>query len=711
MPVGQAFDFILGGKGYMLAREQGTRAWRRTGRPNAVQPRSSDADLQRNALPAEVDFVATYDDFSGGFGDSYRDPHTPNRIHWSEHMDCRFPRQMTHCQQPAEPVTLTPAVGSAGFSPGVGVSWIMQVPHADDAAAPVPPGPVGRGSVVFFGRSEVDASGSSSSVITLTPTGIPPNGLPVVAPEFQKIEEVGRGDTTPSIRMLAFNGRPALWGSFVWVGGNPTGTRPEFRRRDLRGLAGISTTLSPMPGAVFAAAGNRLWRAHGPSGGHVQYLQSVGPGLDPMGTANWGPTYNIGNGLVDVADMVSLDDQIFASTQDGLYAGDTTGTFFNVLGGLDGQINPDNGRNICVHQRSVIYPHAGGLIQYQKLQTAAVAIEIGPNQSSQRSPIRGHVRAVTSYGGWLYGALYTGTQSWLMAGRTDYSTNDFAWHSLQRLPDGPVRQILVDTISSPAASIANPASGNLQIPPRFWVSMEFSLPSSSSTGQVLQWEMPQGDSNPLSAPGFSANYTYSARVDFGRDNRGAPETLKTLRRLDVNTDANSFLSGTRYADVYYTLDGGTRTLLGRAQTSPRTTLYFPSGEGSFTTCYDFELSINSRTTATIQSDILITPNAPVYRSFVLHGTFLSEGVDEITAVVNTGNGRRNRQGAPMRSAAGQLAELRGMAGGPPVRLIDLTGAQQWVTVSRGIDERESYQQGSDMPEVLATIHMAVLTFS
>jgi hypothetical protein len=151
------------------------------------------------------------------------------------------------------------------------------------------------------------------------------------------------------------------------------------------------------------------------------------------------------------------------------------------------------------------------------------------------------------------------------------------------------------------------------------------------------------------------------------------------------------------------LDGGARTLLGRAQTSPRTTLYFPSGEGSFVTCYDWELSLDSFT---------ITPAVtPVYRSFVLHGAFLTEGADEITAVLDIADGRADRKGTAMRSAAAQMAELRSIAGGGPVSLIDLTGAVNWVTVERAIGEEETYQQGADEPEVAVTVRMVVQPFN
>jgi hypothetical protein len=710
VPVKRSGDYMLNGKPFMLARGQFKgRAWRRNGLPNAVRPRATDADLQRNALPAEVDFVATYEDFSGGYGDAYRDPQTPNRIHWGENMETRFPRQAIHCQQAT---SLELAGGaSAGNTSGrfEGANWIMQVPPTDTAAGLAPLGPLGRGHVLITGRAE--PGDTFGYIETYTPTGLPR----WAATEFDRVAEAELVAT-----FTAFYGRPAIFGSFVWIGGDPQTTMPQFRRRDMRGLAGIAATTSPMNGTSFAVAGNALWRAHGPSGGHVNLIQRCGVGTDPMGTANWGPTFNLGNGQTDIQDIVALDDQLFVGMQDGLYAGDVSATFYNVLGDMTGQIHPDNGRNLTVHQRGIVYPYTGGLLYYQKLATAAIARDISPNQNSQRSPLRGHFRAVTSYGGWLYGGLYSGSSSYVVAGRED-ANGVYAWHPLQRLPtlvqsgsDGnAIHQIAVDSISAPSGG-GIVASGNALLPSRFWVSTSASFgPLSTLAAPVFYWQAPPGDINPLGAPGFSGNYMGSARVDFGRDNRGAPETLKVLRRLDVNTDANTLLSGVRYADLYYALDGGTRTLLGRVQTSPRTTLYFPSAAGSFTTCYDFELSLESFSgpvgaTASVYG---IIANTPVYRSLVLHGAFLSEGSDQITAVTRVADNMRDLTGAPMRSGAQQLAELRGLAGTAPVLLTDLTGATNWVTIQRDIEENETYQEGSDYPEIAATVKMAVLSFT
>jgi hypothetical protein len=81
-------------------------------------------------------------------------------------------------------------------------------------------------------------------------------------------------------------------------------------------------------------------------------------------------------------------------------------------------------------------------------------------------------------------------------------------------------------------------------------------------------------------------------------------------------------------------------------------------------------------------------------------------------VVRIADGLRDRQGGEMRSGATMLAELRALAiANTPTTLIDLTGAQSYVSVLPPVTEQEVYQRGDEYPEVAATIQMAVLTFS
>jgi hypothetical protein len=104
--------------------------------------------------------------------------------------------------------------------------------------------------------------------------------------------------------------------------------------------------------------------------------------------------------------------------------------------------------------------------------------------------------------------------------------------------------------------------------------------------------------------------------------------------------------------------------------------------------------------------------SPVYRAVVLRGALRPKSTDQITAVVRIADNMRDRQGGTMRSAATMLTELRALAqSNSPTTLLDLTGAASYVNVIAPIEEQEAYQQGSEEPELMATVKMSVLTFS
>lgn len=658
MPVGMSGDFVLNGKPYLLARgERRGRAWKRFSRPNAVQPRRTDADAQRGSQPPEIDFVSAYDDFSGGYGYAYRQGETPNTVHWSENFDLRWPNQAVHCQQ----LQLLPARYA---------SLNTKVEYLIDA--PVPSGanqPAGAGVVLVTGHEFVGRLG--------------PTGLMTAGSQFDTALEF-----TPTLEMRS---QAAIAENFTYI---PSST--GFIRRTHNAAYTQSDAISAR---AFITAGNRLWRTH-----TTFKLQSISIGADATNTANWSATLNIGNQSDLVNDMIELGDQVFCATPEGLFAGDISGTFFNVLSQVRSSRHIDNGHDLTIYDNGVIMPHAAGVFWYEPSDVVANAREIGPQaRSSDRSPVQGRIRTVRAHGPWLYGGLWTGSQSFIQAARK-MPSGEYRWHILNRLPHAArINRMHFDTITNASS---NQSISVTEIPTRMWVATDWLLTTGTSALYVAP--IPRLNGNPLANdPIFSANYVGSARMDLGRDDQGAPDTLKVYRRLDISTEANTLLSGVNYADVYFAVDGGSRTLLGRAQTSPKTTLFFPSTQGSFLSGYNLELSAESFCgTAGL---------SPVYLSFALHGAFRPDSADEIHAVVHIGDNLRDRTSGLMRPGRVMLSELRALADptqqAQPVMLSDPTGAVHWVAVQPGIQEEELYQEGSDEPEIAASVRMTVMRFS
>lgn len=662
--INQTADFFLNGRPFMLARDEKSRgrAWQRTGRSDAPGRRST-TDVKYGELPDEIDHPEVWDDWSGGYGDAYRDPEQPNRVHWSEGMDTRFPRQMVHCQQ----IGLAP-----GASHNVRVEFVSDVPIGD------PP----RKAIMAHGLGHV-------SFYIPTPTA---------APSHYYV--TGVVDVTPNYEWYV--GRPATFQANVTYVGQVNiaadATPPGAFVLDPQsgGVGGIGgTSQGSLPSQGFCIAGNRMWRYFGLtpasfSSPDRRYLQSLAALPDDL--ANWSATLAIGQPGQIIRDMIAHDEQVFCGMPDGLYAGDQSGTFFNVLGNLAWQENEDNCRDLTIHDGQVIAPHVAGITAYLASSETPRSREIGPAKGSSRSPVCGQVRVVRSSGPWLYAGLWTGSQSYILAGRED--KGGYAWHVMNRLPHiAKVHRLHFDGVTVSSGGIN-------RVPNRLWIATDASMVTGGTAPLYVQ-EIPVDNGNPLApSPFFSANYVGSARVDLGAVDWQAPSTPKVFRSVEVWAD--SLLSGYRYTDVYYEVDGGSRTLLGRANDSPKSTIYFATAP--FLTGQSIALSLESFS----HSPAL----TPIYRAVVLRGALRPKSVDTITAVVRTADGVRDRRGKAMRPGAAMLADLRAYAQlSTPVSLIDLSGAASQVAVLAPIEEREVYQQGQENPEVAATVKMAVLSFS
>lgn len=654
MPVNRKWDFSIAGKGFILARGQGVgRAWQRTGRSDSPGQRSA-TDAEYGVLPDELDHPEVWDDWSGGFGDAYREAGA-NRYHWAENFETRFPKQLVHCQQPQ-------------LLPALYASQNTNVYRLYDGVIPT-------------------SVGGTRGEITVAAKGyrawFQPTGFNTIGSMFT----VGC-DYTHTVN---FVGRTAVFGDFTYMGvqsGN-------FLQR---ASADGAMSLGPMPGKHFVVGGNRLWRAHGAVGKEF-LLQSCAAGA--MATANWSATIAIGNQWMPISDLETLEDQVFAGLPNGLYTGDSSGTFVNVMGNTQFQTHPDNFRDLDIYQSGIAAPYAGGIVWYRSSGYTAEVADIGPTNSSSRSPITGRFRALKDYGNWLFAGRWTGSQSYLMAGRP--GSNGWQWHNLQKLPHvAAIGRIHFDGITTNSAG--------QEIGTRCWVACDLDL---ALTAPLYVWPIPSQDGNPLASNSlFTPIYVGSARIDLGQTDWGAPSTLKRYRSVDVY--AENVGSGAGSWDMFFGIDGAECSYwVGDSQTAvvignKRTVYFDPNVTSGPLTGYSIELSLRSWCYSTNLS--------PVYRAIVLRGALLPKSVDMITAVVRIADGLRDRQGAEMRSGATMLQELRDM-GNPqkqeriPYQLIDLAGATSYVKVLGRVEESESYQQGEDTPEIAAVLRMAVLSFS
>jgi hypothetical protein len=652
VPLTRDADYYLDAKPFMLQR-QGVwrgRAWRRTAQVNVPGRASSSDEQSYSALPEQIDFAETWTDWSDGAFHAYRESSAPNTYHWGQDVDARFPNQLIHGQE----IQRTGAWAIEAY---------LNIPN------------IAAGTLPEFTRP------GAGAVLALEGSFIDHNVANGVAFYNTRIN-------TPGVN---WGHRPVMFGSYIYL---PTLQATVWRRLDFA-YSIDSGAVGGMKGFGFAVAGNRLWRYWGDTPERAIYVSSVAEG-SPPGTGNWSATLTIGDGASNIVDMVSLNDQVYVGTNEGVYVGDQSGTFYNILSEVNQIRHTDNCRDLSVFQGAMMIPHITGLYSYYPSTTTAIVREVGPaTRTSNTSPVRGYIRAGRSLGPWYYAGLWTGSQSYLLAGRE--KSNGWVWHTQQRIPDvARVHRLHFDAVTVSSGALFR------NLPSRLWVATDASIGPGGTASEY--WSViPQNNDNPVADTTFSARYNGSFRIDMGSTDRRAPGTQKLYRRVEVWAD--SLVSGAQYGDIYYTVDGGTRTLLGRAQTSPVSNLYFPSTRGSFTLGRSIVISLESFTAS--------LNTTPVYRALVLHGAILAEKVDIITAQTRVADNLRDRAGGEMRPGAVMLSELRQWATPSygPVELVGPLGVSEWVKVLPPVEETEVWQDGTEYPEINASVRMAVLTFT
>jgi len=551
------------------------------------------------------------------------------------------------------------------FGPTRRVDLIRMDVHYRVGGAQTPPG----GSVLVMGRDFIGA---------LTPTQY----QNTAGSAFELRHEATAGGPM-------FGYRPALFGSFLYI---PNIEGSAFLRR---GYSDVVYSLGPgMPAQWFGVGAGRLWTSI-----DGITVRSVAAGANAMATGNYSASLSVGMGARRSRDAVAIDDQLMIGFPDGVYQGNLTGTFSNIMADIGELADDDNCRDLTAFQGGLIAAAGSHLWWYRPSTGGNSELrEVGPSGlSSNRSRIRGRFTTVRGFGKWLYAGLFTGSGSYLMVGRDASAPLPYVWHPLHDFLGltCKVSRIHIDSITR--------ASGGQAIPNRIWCATEASYGSQAgATAPVFYWPIPYGDGNPLSDLTFSPNYMGSARLDMPESDWGAPGASKTWR---VNeTWSEGLASGAQYADLYYALDQGARATLGRVQQSPKAVTYFPAGVGSFVRGQALALSVDSFT-----ASVNLTPG---YRAFVTRGTLMPRSIDTIEARTRIADNMRDRNGGKMRPGATMLRELRGYAGGSaPVLMTDLAGATSWVKVQPPIEEVEFYQQGQENPEVAAMVRASVMEFS
>lgn len=685
MPPNLRYDFAINGKGFMLARVQGGRAWTRKGVSDSLSTQRRIArsvyssEQEYGGLPDELDHPEVHDDWSGGFGDYYYRPEHANHYHAGYNIDTRFPGMWFHAQKPQMLAARYASMANM-------IEGFLDLPVRNT--------PAGAGKVCVFGQQ---------MMAYLTPTKYPysagsafdatwNNNADVRAYGHKAVVVASYFYLPQSAPSLSGNGGAAM----IQVSGAET--------------EGFNGSFGPVPARWFEVANGRMWRGHSNN-----LVQSCDVAANPMVTANWSATISLSNANSQSVTAQALENRLFVGFPDGLYMGDQTGTFSNVLTDIGFNTNTENVRDTTVHLGQVVTCEGPHIWAY-KPSTGANSVlrqiwprtdvrplaTLGATPAGQKGlSFRGQITCVKGFGRWLYAGLFNGSQSMVFCGLDASYPLPYVWHPMQLFPETvKVTRLHVDAVTA--------ASDGTKIPRRIWVATDASFGSQTGcTAPLYYWPIPDDDGPPFADMTFSSNPCTDAVLEESERNWLNPSSWKVWRKLEAYAD------GVGSAGIPLQV----KAIVDATMTATMDTggQFFASGNSALgSSTKDFHYFTNADNDAVGQAarfTFLSSASGgptPVWRSFVERGVVRSRSADIIEAKVRIADGIRDRMGGTMRPGKAMMADLRAFGkSSNPFPLVDLTGATVPVTVSAAIDEEETYQVGDENPEIIATIRMAV----
>lgn len=422
----------------------------------------------------------------------------------------------------------------------------------------------------------------------------------------------------------------------------------------------------------LVALKDRLWASSS-----AYQVKSVA--ADPMVATDWSAAYTVGDPGTSITGLSALDELLYIGKRDGLFILDSSGIAAQVTPELRAFKHADNGIGLKPWHGYMWLPHLRGLLQYSPMGDTGFAVaSVGPGRDATSDcPVRGEVTALAGDDRWLYVAVYTlGGDTWLVAGREagegETQWGRMLWHPLAKIAG----------VKCQAMHISG-----LWTNPRLWFGL------GANVGYIV---LPRYTDNPQ--VDTSATYATSGKLYLSAHSWYTPTTKKVWKAIEVEADN---LNPTRYLDVYYRVDGGTWTLAGRAEVSPKHVLSLLGASQTGVEGHRIE----------IRADLsMVGSTTPiVLRSIVARAAERPSQVTVYKAAIQCADHLPMKNGLKCpRSGATMLSELRELARlNQAVTLKDVVGTSQQVLVLAPVQEQEVYQEGVLQPEVIAYVRMAV----
>lgn len=404
----------------------------------------------------------------------------------------------------------------------------------------------------------------------------------------------------------------------------------------------------------------------------------VASGADPLNYENWSGLSTIGDQTTSITSLAASHVLVYVGKQDGLHALDASAVSPPLTPELREYISDDNCANMLAWHGSMWVPHLRGLLAYKDLGDSGFSLRsVGPGRNlTSSNPIRGSITAMAGDDNWLYAALYTGTDTYILAGR-EYTFSEgqtaMLWHPLIKLANAKCEAMILSGL---------------------WDSPRLFFGINQDAGYII---LPKNSDNPLQDS--ACRYSATGSIYYSAHSWNAPSTTKMWKSIEIQADN---LGRMQYVTVYYRVDKGAWVELGDAKVSPSTSLGItPSGVSG----EEIEIRLDF---------VQLSEQTPIIvHGVIARGIERPETTDIISAVVRCADKLPLRTtGYCPRTGATILSELKALAYYPTsVTLVDPIGAERQVVVIPPVTEQAEYAQTGEMSrELLINLQMAVVEF-
>lgn len=379
-----AYDFVLDGKGYILARNSrgvGGRAWQEVALAGSTARRTQ-TETQYGTLPTTVEAPMVWQTWHAGYGDLVQ--RREGRYYYADNMDARIPEQ----------IAPGPKVNALTVGCTASIVRILEF----------------GGVILVFGGNYCKRISSDDQV------------------------EMDRdfGGMATVVDACIYNGYLYVsfgcGGEYIW-------------RRD---EDGIWTQSSDTKLGYMAVWKERLWAQKSTTVDTVTTYNGVqNCAADPLTDANWtsnGPI--VGDPGTAITRLGAMGGMLYVGKTDGLHGVDASEIAPLLTPELRAYPHVYNCYGMTAWHGMWFVPHLRGLLTYRDLgESGFLLADASPGrETDDLSPVRGIITAMAGDDHWLYAALYNSEQavSYIIAGRAalgqqELETGNMVWHPLARL--------------------------------------------------------------------------------------------------------------------------------------------------------------------------------------------------------------------------------------------------------------------------------------